>query len=54
MCNQGSMRLSTRYRLVPAPSKEISRSSRSLRLRSQFLCVPVPSKEISPVPTYSK
>ena len=24
MCNQGSMRLSTRYRLVPAPSKEIS------------------------------
>ena len=47
MCNQGSMRLSTRYRLVPAPSKEISRSyrslcslerrsSRSLKLRSQF------------------
>ena len=59
MCNQGNMRLSPRYRLVPAPSKEISRSyrslcslerrsSRSLKLRSQFLCVPVPGKEIVP------
>ena len=48
MCNQGNMRLSTRYRLVPAPNKEISRSSRSLKLRSQFLYVPVPGKEIVP------